>query len=101
MRRECLPLGLENRRGVDQQIRLHRPAEFIHQAVWHGVVHGDFAVDRRAGRLYVKIGHAAGKRRRHREAGGVGVILHIILRRMGEYDRRVDISDNRCQSTQV
>ena len=98
---ERLPLGFEHTCRVDEQSGYDPPPHGIPQAVRHPVVHGHLPVHRRTRRRNLKVGHASREGGRHRQARGVGVILHVILRRMREHDSRVDLTDDRGQVPQM
>ena len=59
------------------------------------VIDGHGLADRRPRRIGGKVRHAAGKRRRHRQAAGVRMVLHVIDGRMREHDLRRDLANHR------
>ena len=84
----------------DEEIRRHPPAQRIAQAVRHRVINRDVARTGRARGSGVEIRHAARERRGHGQPASVGVIFHVILRRMSEDNARLHFANDRGESAQ-
>lgn len=57
----------------------------------HGVVEGNFLEGRWSGGIGTEVGHAVGEGGGNGEAAGVGVVFHVVLRGMGQYNVRGDL----------
>src|SRR5688572_20037720 len=72
---------------INKQVRHDRMTQRIAQAVGHGVVNGDVALNRLSRWTRAKVWHATRKRGCHGKTARIGVVFHVILWRMGEDDR--------------
>ena len=92
VRRECLPLLVDDHRRINIRSRRHRHTERIAKTMRHGVVNKNiFGVSLARRWIGFKIGHPFGEGCRHGQSTSIGVILHIILWRMGEDNRRLNL----------
>ena len=94
MRGERIALFAVDGGRVDEVIRRHGAAQRVAQGVRHRVINRDVARHGPARGSGVKVRHATRERRRHDQPARVGVVFHVILRRMGEDDGRRDFAND-------
>ncbi len=93
-------LGRVYRRRVHERAGNDGLAQTISQAVRHRVIHRDVVIEGPARRCRAEVRHPVREGRRHRQSAGVHVVLHVILRRMGEHDRGLHRAHHRRHAPQ-
>ena len=94
-----LALFVDGRRDVHIEPGPHPPAQGIVQAIRQGMVERHRVRDRLPRRVRDEIAHAAEKCRRDGQTACVGVVFHVICRRLYQHDPRFDLPDHRAQTT--
>ena len=69
-------------------------SEGIAEAVGHGVIDGDIVAERGGGWIGLEVGDAVGEGGCDGETGGCHVVLHVVLRGVGEDDGRFGLADD-------
>ena len=96
-----LTLDLHFGGDIHIEIRLHRPAQLICDAVRHAVVNRDILQRRFCGRRAFHVHHAATECCSDRETTGVDVVFHIIVGTLRQNDFGFDFTDDRHQFRQI
>ena len=100
MRCQRLAFDLVNQGGVHKSAGQDAAPQTITQTVWHRVIHRHFVISGGPCRYGFEIAHSAREGGGDGEPAGVGVVLHVILRGMGEEDIGLHVADDGGQGAQ-